>query len=169
MAYGHSNITKCFTSDGTSLTALGTLQLTSAPDSVAPNQSSVCVLDGLTVAYHNETSDDQIMQVKVLSNARTIWAAAMTVPAGEAVTLDKEFVGGLVMWKALAENASTIEDPKYIFGPINGAYMSSTTPASAYGGTVSVLIDGSDMVGSTTGVSSIMARYHFEPASVRRS
>lgn len=170
MAHGHGSISLCYTSDGTSTNAMNQMSLRGANDNVAPNASTVCVLDNVTFTRGNSSGAPEVAIVKVNTASGTpIWVGSILIPDGETATLDKEFVDGLPLWASSTESFHTTADPARVFAPTNQAYRSSSVAATWYGGHILVTINGAPWAGSDTGYDALCARYHFEPANLRRS
>jgi len=170
MSHAHTSIVKVFTSDGTAQNNWAALQLTGVPDNVLPNKSTICVVDGVTLLRGNTSGASENVKLMIQSQSgKYVWAGGITIPDGEYGTIDKEFVGGLPLWAPVAETGSTTNDPKNVFASSGGVYLSSTTPASAYWGSVEVRVNNSALVPDLSGEDCLSVRYHFEPTSLRRS
>jgi len=168
MAHGHSNLCKTWTSDGTSGLTITNPTILWTDSGASKNQSTICVVDGITFMRSNNSGSAENVIVKLLAGSKLLWSGGITIPDGELGTIDKEFVDGVPLWGSTPASGHTTVDPKYSFGPGNGV-AATGSGATEQAGSIVVLINGTPWIGGTDGVDLLNVRFHFEPSVYRRN
>lgn len=157
------------TSNGTTELPLSDTDINKLHDGAGNDKATVAVVDWVSFAYDNaDGATPALVSISITPYTLTapIWRALASIPAGEAATIDKEFMFGLPLWKGTSYDSGS--DDLYIkHHAMAGVAQGAGTPYSC--GSVAVLVNGAPWVGSATGNDCLVVGYHLEPAAQRRA